>query len=85
MDVTIDPRAYKVSKIHPTVIAKVAGILQEKYRHGKPTRKAKRRWQEIVDMNGERFAVNCKDEYGIIVIMGLRYTKKKRGQPWRVD
>ena len=81
MEVIIDPRTYKISKIAPTVIARIA----EKMRLN-PLLKcppAKRKWLENVDMGGDRFAVMCHEESGAAVITNIRRTRKERGQPWR--
>ena len=81
MEVVIDPRTYKVSKLPPTVIAKAAEKMRTNPRLKPP--RAKKRWPETVDMNGERFVVMCHEESGLAVITNIRRAKKKRGQPWR--
>ena len=80
MEVMIDPRAYKVSKLSPTVIARIAEKMRQNPRLKSPS--AKKKWLEMVDMNGERFAVMCHEESGAAVITNARYaqTRKVRGK-----
>lgn len=81
MEVIIDPRTYRVSKLSPTLIAKVAEKMRLNPRLKPP--RAKKKWSETVDMDGERFVVMCHEESGVAVITNIRRAKKKRGQPWR--
>ena len=81
MEVIIDPRTYKVSKLPLTIIAKVANKMSLDPSLKPP--RAKKKWPETVDMDGERFVVMCHEESGAIVITNIRRAKKKRGQPWR--
>lgn len=81
MEVIIDPRTYKVSKLPPTIIAKIAEKMRLNPNLKPPS--AKRKWLEIVDMNGERYAVMCQEESGAAVITNIRVSKKRGGQPWR--
>jgi len=81
MEVIIDPRTYKVSKLPPTVIAKVAEKMRLNPSLKSPS--AKKKWLEIVDMDGERFAVMCHEESGAIVVTNMRLVKRRRGEPWR--
>lgn len=76
MDVVVDPETFKKSKLSPTIIAKVADKLSRKPRIKSP--RAKKKWPETVNINGERFVVMCHEEYGKIVITYMRYAKKKK-------
>jgi len=81
MDVIIDPRTYKVSKLSPTIFAKVAEKMRSNPRLKPP--RAKKKWPETVDLEGESYVVMCHEESGATVITNIRRAKKKRGQPWR--
>lgn len=76
MDVVIDPRTYEISKLHPSVIAKVAEKMRRDPKIKSP--RAKKKWPETVDMNGQRFVVMCHEESGKIVITNMRYAKKRK-------
>lgn len=76
MDVIIDPETFEKAKLSPTVIAKVADKIRRTPRVKPP--RAKKKWPETVNMNGERFVVMCHEEYGKIVITYMRYAKKKK-------
>lgn len=76
MEVLVDPRAYEKSKLAPTVIAKIAKKMSQNPKIGSP--RAKKRWLERVELDGERFAVMCHEEGGAIVITYVRPLKKKK-------
>lgn len=81
MKVKVDPRAYKVSKLAPTVIARIQGKLESS--DIDPPR-AKKKWLEMVDLeDGERFAVSCHEENGYTVITNAIASHARRDHPWR--
>jgi len=81
VDVIIDPRTYKVSKIPIPVIAKVAEAI--KHNPSLKSPKAKKKWLEVVDLDGERFGVSCHETSGAIEITSIKRLKKRKSQPWR--
>jgi hypothetical protein len=81
MKVKTDPRTFNVSKIAPTVIARIQSFLES--RDDDPPR-ARKKWLEIVDLeDGERFAVSCHEDNGVIVITNVRISPERKGQPWK--
>lgn len=81
MKVKVDPKAYKESKIAPAVIARIANKLELEL---DPPR-AKKKWLQMVDLGGERFAVSCQEKGGLTVITNARYARRMKGQPWKPE
>lgn len=76
MDIVIDLRTYEISKLDSTVIAKVAEKMRRDPKITSP--RAKKKWPETVNMNGQKFVVMCHEESGKIVITNMRYAKKRK-------
>lgn len=81
MKVMVDPKTYNKSKIAPTIIAKIAEKMRLDPDLESP--KAKRKWLEMVDLDGEQFAVSCHEESGVAVITFVRQSRRKTGEPWK--
>jgi hypothetical protein len=77
IDIVAAPELFETSKIPAAIIEQVRQKMMSEDNPVRPT-KAKGKWQEIVRMNGTRFAVNCKKESGKIVMTGMRYAQRKK-------
>ena len=77
VDIVIHKDALEKSKIHATIIEKVRKKMIEKPYHTRPPPSGKK-WEEIVGLDGARYAVACRWEGDKILMTRVRKSPTRR-------
>jgi len=77
VDVVIHKDALEKSKVHATIIERVRKKMMEEPYHTRPPQSGKK-WEEIVELNGARYAVACRWEGDKVMMTRVRKTPKRR-------
>jgi len=79
VDVVVHEKTFEKSKLHATIIEKVRKKMIEHPSSTRPPPGGKK-WEEIVGLNGARYAVACRWEGGKVMMTRVRRTPIRKGR-----